>query len=240
MWACEDGNVVLVAACLGGVHIGGAASGVLLPKASEVGVPCYQSTQCWWFDLFQNLDTSLVVFLRGICSGLGPSDVGIVHGLFSIGALYIGRAPVNRTHCPGLAASLTEHIRCLCRPSLKDASKPRYRLLRRRIWGVRFFPLAVFPTISQTLAAESLAISMEALMGNARDAAEELRLRRKGENAKVRAPRRRPSSWRRRKRRPWESIWGCSAVKEALSNQFQGKPVQFPGALGLDIPFSFF
>ena len=45
-------------------------------------------------------------------------------------------------------------------------------------------------------------------MGNARDAAEERRIRRKGENAKVRAPRRRPSSWRRRKRRPWESIVG--------------------------------
>ena len=39
--------------------------------------------------------------------------------------------------------------------------------------GVRFFPLAVFPTISQTLAAEALAISVKAPMGNARDAAEE-------------------------------------------------------------------
>ena len=45
---------------------------------------------------------------------------------------------------------------------------------------------------------------------------------------------------RLRKGRPWESIWGCSAVNEALSNQLQSKPVQFPGALGLDIPFSSF
>ena len=57
------------------------------------------------------------------------------------------------------------------------------------IMGVRFFPLAVFPTISQTYAAEALAISMEAPMGNARDSAEELRLRRKWDNAKVRARR---------------------------------------------------
>ena len=63
--------------------------------------------------------------------------------------------------------------------------------------GVRFLPLAVFPTISQTLAAEALAISMEAPMDNAKDVAEERRLRRTGDNAKVRAPRRRPSSWRR-------------------------------------------
>ena len=103
--------------------------------------------------------------------------------------------------------------------------------------GCSFLSICCLPPVSQTLAAEALAISMEAPMGNAKDAAEERRLRRKGDNAKVRAPRRRPSSWRRRKERPLESIWGCSAVKEALSNQFQGTPVQCPGALGLDIPF---
>ena len=54
-------------------------------------------------------------------------------------------------------------------------------------------------------------------MGNAKGAAEERRLRRKGDTAKVRAPRRRPSSWRRRKRQPWESAWDCSATKEASS-----------------------
>ena len=166
------------------------------PQAAEVGVPCCQGTQCWWFDLIGNLDTSLVVFLRGICSGLEPSEGGIVYGLFSKEALYVGKASVNRTHCLGLAARLTE-----------DANKPRYRLLRRRLWAVRFFPLAVFPTISQTSAAEAFAISIEAPMGNAKDAAEERRLRRRRDNAKVRALCRRPSSWTRRKRRPWESIW---------------------------------
>ena len=89
-------------------------------------------------------------FLRGTCSGLGHSEGGIVFGLFSKEGLNVGKASVNRTQCPGLAARLTEHIRCLYRPGLKDANKPRYRLLRRRLWGVRFFPLAVFPTISQT------------------------------------------------------------------------------------------
>ena len=97
-----------------------------------------------WFDHIRNLDTSLVVVLRGICSGLGLSEGGIVYGLFSKEALYFGKASVDRTHCPGLAARLTEHIRCLHRPGLKHTSKPRYRLLRRRLWSVRFFPLAVF------------------------------------------------------------------------------------------------
>ena len=88
---------------------------------------------------------------------------------------------------------VSQNISGLYRLGLKVVNNPRYRLLRRKLWTVRFFPLAVFPTISQTLAAEALAISMEAPMGNARDAAKERRLRRKRENAKVRVPRRRPS-----------------------------------------------
>ena len=190
------------------------------------------------FDLIRYLDTSLIVFLRGLCSGLGPSEGGIVYGLFSKEALYVGKASVNRTHCPGLAARLTEHIRCLYRPGLKDANKQKVSTSQAQIMGCSFLSTGCLPTISQTLAAEAVAISMEAPMGNAKDAAEERRLRCKGDNAKVRAPRRRPSSWRRRKRRPWESIWGCSAVQEAFSNHFRSKPVLFPGELGLDIPFS--
>ena len=90
---------------------------------------------------------------------------GIVYGLFSKEALFVGKASVRRTHSPGLAARLTEHFQCLYRLGLQDANKPPYRLLRRKLWSVRFFPLAVFPTISQTLAEEALAISMEAPMG---------------------------------------------------------------------------
>ena len=54
----------------------------------------------------------------------------------------------------------------------------------------------------------------EAPMGNARDAAEERRIRRKGENAKVWAPRRRPSSWRRRMRRG--GAFGIAALPKKL------------------------
>ena len=178
---CKSGSIVLTAARPGCVHICGTASGVSSPQASDVGVPCCQGTQYWWFPLIQDLDTSLVVFLRGTCSGLGLPEGGILYGFLSKEALYLGKASVNRTHSPGLAARLTEHFRCLCRPGLKDANKPKKRLLRRKLWSIRVFPLAVFLTISQTLAAEALATTMEASMGNARDAAEERRIRRRGE-----------------------------------------------------------
>ena len=78
-----------------------------------------------WFHLIQDLDTSLIVFVRGTCSSLGPSESGIVYGLFSKEASYIAKAAVNRTHSPGLAARLTEHILCLHRPGIKDANKPQ-------------------------------------------------------------------------------------------------------------------
>ena len=136
-----------------------------------------------WFRITQDLDTSLVVLLRSVCSGLGPPEGGLVYGLFSNEALYIGKSSVSRTHCLGLAARLTGQIRFLYALGFKDANKPQYRLLRRKLWGVRFFPLAFFPTISQTMAAEALAISMELPMGKARDAAEERR------GAKRRTPR---------------------------------------------------
>ena len=45
LWACKGGNVVLTSACLGGVHSGGAASGVSSPQTAEVCVPCGQGTE---------------------------------------------------------------------------------------------------------------------------------------------------------------------------------------------------
>ena len=100
----KSGSIVLA------VTRPGCVPGVSSPQASKVGVPCCQGTQCGWFRLIQDLDTSLVVFLRGICSGLGPPEGGIVYGLFSKEALYVGKASVSRTHSPGLVARLTEHV----------------------------------------------------------------------------------------------------------------------------------
>ena len=119
-----------------GVHIGGAASGVSSPQASEVGVPCRQGTQCW---LIRNLDTSLVVFLRGICSGLGPS--------------------------PGKRCTLARHLLIartvqvwppVSQNSVSIAQVSKMQTIPGIYFsGADFFPSAVFPTISQTFAAEA-------------------------------------------------------------------------------------
>ena len=92
----------------------------------------------------------------------------------------LARLSVCCMRCPGLAARLTEHIQCLYLPGIQDANKPRYRLLRRKLWGA-------------AVAAQ-----------------------------------------RCRRGQLWESIRGCSVAKAGC----RAKPIHFPGALGLDIPFS--
>eukprot|EP00972_Heterocapsa_arctica_P081903 12071226-Heterocapsa_arctica.AAC.1 len=62
-----------------------------------------------------------------------------------------------------------EHIRCLRKPRIKDADKPRYKLLRPGMSKLRFLPALVCATIGRTLAAEAVAIAMEAPVANTRD-----------------------------------------------------------------------
>ena len=135
--ACEDGNVVLVAACLGGVHWWScvrrfvAASlrdgRAVLPEYSVLGGLIA-------LEIWTHLSLCFCVVSVRVW---GPSEGGIVYGLFSKESLYIGKASVNRTHCPGLAARFTEYVQCLYRPGLKGVSKPRYRLLRRRLQSLK-------------------------------------------------------------------------------------------------------
>ena len=126
------------------------------------------------------------------------------------------RASVNRTHSPGLAARLTEGIQCL------------YGL-----WSQRWKQTPV--STSHTSVVERSFLSSGCLSHHVSSLCRLKRLtdtdggsdgqcecccgraEPKVSNAKVRAPRRRPSSWRRRRGRTWENIWGCSVAKEALS-----------------------
>ena len=151
----------------------------------------------------------------------------------------LGRHLSIATHCPGLAAHLTEHVRCLYRPGLKDANTTLVSTSQAQIMGCSVLSISCLPHDFSNVGRRSIeAISMEAPIGNAKDAAEERRLCRKGDNAKVRAPRRRPSSWRRRKKADRGRVFGVVLLsKKILQTKIWGKPVKFPCALGLDIPF---
>ena len=107
------------------------------------------------FDLFRNLDTSLIVFLRGLCSGLGPSEGGIVYGLFSKEALYVGKASVNRTHCPGLAARLTEHPMSLSPRSPRCKQTP-VSTSQAQVMGCLFLSIDCLPHDLSNLSGRSI------------------------------------------------------------------------------------
>ena len=90
----------------------------------------------------------------------------------------------------------------------------------RKLWSVRFFPLEVFHAVSRALAAEALAISVEAPMGNARDAAGKDAF---GARERTRRSVRLDEGDRGR-------AFGIAPLPKKLWRT--GKPVQFPGALG--------
>ena len=71
LWRCEDGNVVLGAAW---VEL---RQAFRRRKPQRWACPVARVLSVGWLDHIRNLDTSLVVFLRGICSGLGPLKVGL-------------------------------------------------------------------------------------------------------------------------------------------------------------------
>ena len=105
---------MLTAACLGGVHCGGASSDARV----------------------------LTVWVVPSNSRSGHVSGGILAGAVlwvgtSKEAMYIGKASVHRRQYPALPARLTEHIRFLYRPGLKDANRSQYWLLRRKLWRIR-------------------------------------------------------------------------------------------------------
>ena len=174
-----------------------------------------------------------VRFLRGTCSGLGPPEGGTVYGLLSKEALYIGKASVSPTHSPGLAARLTEHFLCLYRPGLKDAKNPgidfsgvSYGVFVSSHW--QSFPLRPqlpkhwqyrwrlrWAMRGMLRKSGGCGARERTLFPCASEKAVELASAKDGDHGRVFA-------------------------KQVLSNRSWVKPAQFPGTLGLDIPFFLF
>ena len=179
---CKSGSILHTAARPGCVHICGTASGVSSPQASEVGVPVlpgysalggFLSSMIWThlllyscvvhvrfgssrrWNFVWSLVKGSVVYWQGICQSYTFSRSGCTsHRTFPV--------PVS-----------SWSQRCKQTPDKTSQSQ---------VVECSFLPTGSFflPSL-KLLAAETLAISMEVPMGNARDAAEERRIRRKGE-----------------------------------------------------------
>ena len=106
--------------------------------------------------------------------------------------------------------------------------------------GRSFLSIGCLSQNSQTLAAEAVAISMEASDGQCEGCGVGTSAAPQGRKCQGRGSSSTAVELDAAKEATTGKYFGgFSAVKEALSNQFRGKPVQFPGALGLDIPFPY-
>ena len=177
-------------------------------------------------------DPGWLTYMKDICSGADPHGGACVYVLFNSSTHYIGKAVLARAAgTPGIPSRLTEHLRCLRRPNLPDAKKPRYRYLRRSSTTLRFMPVLLCSTVQRAFAAEALSIAMEAPMGNQVDTMEELRSRNQGVRLKFGRPRRRrPPKWRRLATRPYTSIWRSAQVSRTLERRLTPRVTEFPGA----------
>ena len=111
------GSIVPTAACRGGVHIGGVASGVSTPQASEVGMPCCQGAQCGVVLSHPRSGHTCVVHVRvwvllkvELCVVSSQKSVVYWQGTCQSYTL-------SRSGC-------TSHFRCLCRAGLKVVNNP--------------------------------------------------------------------------------------------------------------------
>ena len=86
-----------------------------------------------------------------------------VYVLFGHAGLYIGKANLARTRVsagwvPGLASRCVEHLVGLFIGKSRDASLPRYKVLRGSLASITFFPVAVFASEVRALHVEKILI----------------------------------------------------------------------------------
>ena len=86
-----------------------------------------------------------------------------VYVLFGHAGLYIGKANLARTRVsagwvPGLASRCMEHLVGLFIGKSRDASLPRYKVLRGSLASITFFPVAVFASEVRALHVEKILI----------------------------------------------------------------------------------
>ena len=143
------------------------------------------------------------------CMG-AAGGVSLVYCLFSETGWYLGKTNVRRestvvcVQC-GFQSRMWEHLRRLLRPKSSEGRRRRYQPLRRSLATVGRLPCIVCESEPLAYAMEAAVIRMEAPTCNALDkqhmGSKPTRLVHKS------GIRSRPSSWRRVRARPWDSVW---------------------------------
>ena len=123
---------------------------------------------------------------------------------------------------------------CVANTNVRDGMKPRYRILRRSLGSVFMLPAVWCDSEVGAPATEAVLIKLESPECNVVDRVGSM----VGERCKIKGKRKRPSSWLRRSKFSFASIWSHQSVQKLCT------PVsslswasRFPGALGLALPF---
>ena len=153
-------------------------------------------------------------------NGFGTS---IVYVLAGHAGVYVGKARLDRKRMCGMCPRALEHLRALLYTNVRDGMKPRYRILRRSLGSVFMLPAMWCDSEVRALAVEAVLIKVESPLCNVVDGFGSI----VGKRCKVKGRRKRPSSWLRRSKSPFTSIWSHQSVVRLCT------PV-----VGIEVPWS--
>ena len=162
--------------------------------------------------------------MRFPANGFGTSFVYVLAGHSGV---YVGKARLDRKKMCGMGPRALEHLRALLHTNVRDGMKPRYRISRRSLGSVFMLPAIWCDSEERALATEAVLIKLESPLCNVVDRAGSI----VGERCKIKGKRKRPSSWLRRSKSPFASIWSHTPV---VGPSWESR---FNGALGLALPF---
>ena len=193
--------------------------------------------------LIATWDSAYIATLVSVINAEGVGTQAAVYALWCSTMFYIGKCGLLRkTGVPGIPARVGEHLRLTMWPWHRDGRRLRYIHLRTAgLLAVRFLPMVILPTGPRALAVESLLILLEVPNGNDRRAdGDKVR----PQKLKSPQPRRRPSSWVRRKqqrgKKQPQSLWADPAFAKQLRRHCVAQDLgrrhdllDFGGPLGL-------
>ena len=150
-------------------------------------------------------------------NGFGASIVYVLGGHSGV---YVGKARLDRKRMCGMGPRALEHLRA--------------RILRRSLGSVFMLAAMWCDSEVRALATEAVLIKLESPLCNVVDGCGSI----VGKRCKVKGRRKRPSSWLRRSKPPFTSIWSHQSVLR-LCTPVSGPSWEsrFPGALDLAVPF---
>ena len=190
-----------------------------------------------WLHEVSDSSSGLVSRMKEACSARFPANgfgTSIVYVLAGHSGVYVGKARLDRKKMCGMGPRALEHVRALLYTNVRDGMKPRYRILRRSLGSVFMLPAIWCESEVKALATEAVLIKLESPLCNVVDGCGSIH----GKRCKVKGRRKRPSSWLRRSKSPFASIWNHqSVVRQCTPVSGPSWESRFPGALGLALPF---